>query len=222
MSISGKFSSLTLQSLLASSKSELLARLATFDILPLATSSTLATVQQRILKIHGVDLETPLNIAELSTGDTIRSATQQLADFQENSLQHLEEITRSANAVAAVSALVQKQKQDESEQQAAQQSCTERMNKQLSALEAQLQAIHRDTADHASNVADTPAAGCKSAITLRLTGLKEEEKEEADELLRRTAQVLDQLPNAVSPAGAIRQGAPGGNKGRAVIIHTCL
>ena len=64
---------------------------------------------------------------------------------------------------------MQKQKQEESEQQAAQQSCTERMNKQLSALEAQLQAIHRDAAAHASNVADTPAAGRKSAITLRLT-----------------------------------------------------
>ena len=30
--------------------------------------------------------------------------------------------------------------------------------------------------------------------------------------------MLDQLPNDVSPAGAIRQGAPGGNKARAVII----
>ena len=71
---------------------------------------------------------------------------------------------------------------------------------------------------HASNVTDTPAAGCKSVITLRLTGLKEEEKEETDELLRQTAQVLGQLPNAVSSAGAIRQGPPSGNKARAVII----
>ena len=185
MSIPGKFSSLGLPSLLASSKSELLARLATFNIPPLATSSTLATVQLHILKIHGVDLKTPLNkIVELSTGDTIRSATQQLADFQESSRQHLNEITRSATAVADVCALVQKQKQHESEQQATRQSCTDRMNKQLSALEAQLQAIHRDTAAHASNVADILAAGCKSAITLKLTGLKEQEKEEADELLR--------------------------------------
>ena len=90
--------------------------------------------------------------------------------------------------------------------------------KKLSALEAHLQAIQRDTAAHASNVADTPAAGCKSAITLRLTSVKEEEKEEADELRRRTAQVLDQLPNAVSLAVAIRQGGPGGNKACAVII----
>ena len=125
---------------------------------------------------------------------------------------------RSATAVAAICALVQSQKQEESEQQAAQQTCTERLHKKLSALEAQLQAIHRDTAAHASNAAGTPAAGCKSAITLRLTDSKEEETEEADELLRRTAQVLDQLPNAVSPAGAIRQGAPGGNKAHAVII----
>ena len=43
-------------------------------------------------------------------------------------------------------------------------------------------------------------------------------QKEADELLRRTAQVLDQLPNAVSRASATQQRAPGGNKACAVII----
>ena len=214
-----KSGNLTLERLLSLSKSEAQSILSDLGSpsSPVRTDFKQAELLAQKLQAHHVDPKIPLKTLHTSiTSAQLQMAAQDLTLAQQQAAGLFPSLAQATASLTASSTALSSLQRKMEQQTAENRQWTER----LASLEAELRETH-SALSAATSTADTSALGqglgTDQALTLRLTGLKEEAGEDKQVLLEKVDEVLNTLPCNVSVSDAHRQGMSG-SRSRAVIL----